>query len=491
MLTNGAGLRTFFEDDPVMFYDAGSFFKSVTCAIVANGKSMEKTTGRPRVYLERSSISKQNLAMRIAAEDRVQEGLICILTCVEPCYTYGFARQDDGKIEWKPKYRKCLHQYFYFQDPEFGLLNVRLQTWCPFRVTVNINGREWLARQMSDHGIDYCKADNCFLSISDPPAAQRLAMHQTRQNFTAILNRLCRHCHPVWPSLLRFRDEPLEYYWTMKETEWATDIVFRSRQSLDEIYDDLIRFGLQRFDSTSVMRFLGRKALLAHNSEMEVFSDCRQRPEGVRIRHWGGSNSVKAYNKQHRVLRVETTINDPTKFSTVRAPLTDPGGSKKRRPVPKGVVAAKDRAAVSQQVNNRYLDALSAADVADDKLGDLLSPLTQRITWQGTPIRGLRFFDTDDSQLLSAIGCGDFTVHGFRNRDIRQRLVASKGLSSTEQQRLTNRITRLLRMLRAHGVIAKIKGTHSYRLTDQGTQLISALAVAKKASAKELLTLAA
>jgi len=490
LFANGAGLRTFFEDEPSKYYHARDFCREVTQEIVASGKRISEETGRPLIYLKSPSISKQRLASKIAAEDGVREGLVCILTCVEPCYTFCFQRQDDQTIEWKPSERKCLHQYFYFQDPQFGLMNLRLQTWCPFRVTVNINGREWLARQMDQRGIEYVKADNCFLKISDPVAAQHLAWQQTRHDFEALLNRLCRTCHPAWHTKLIFRERPLDYFWTMREAEWATDIAFRSQEALDAVYEDMIRFGLLRFDSTSVMRFLGRTAPLRAGSDVEVFSNVRRRPEGIRIRHFSENNSVKMYNKQHVVLRVETTTNNPYAFSTVRPPLDDPQGVSKKRRLPKSVAASEDRAKVSQQVNDRYLAALAGADVPTETLGDLLLPLSQRINWDGRPIRGLRVFEKDDFRLLAAIAGGEFIINGFRNRDIRK-LFARESLSADELKKLTSRVTRMLRMLRAHNVIDKIKGTHRYQLTDTGNQLVSALAVAENASLNELLAVAA
>jgi hypothetical protein len=36
---------------------------------------------------------------------------------------------------------KCLHFYFYFVDPEFGLMHVRLQSWLPYEIQVYVNGR--------------------------------------------------------------------------------------------------------------------------------------------------------------------------------------------------------------------------------------------------------------------------------------------------------------------------------------------------------------
>ena len=32
------------------------------------------------------------------------------------------------------KERKCLHLYYYYQDREFGLMHIRLETWLPFTI---------------------------------------------------------------------------------------------------------------------------------------------------------------------------------------------------------------------------------------------------------------------------------------------------------------------------------------------------------------------
>ena len=51
-----------------------------------------------------------------------------------------------------PAYRKCQHLYHYQIHPVFGFMHARLQTWLPFNLTVNVNGREWLSRQMDAAG---------------------------------------------------------------------------------------------------------------------------------------------------------------------------------------------------------------------------------------------------------------------------------------------------------------------------------------------------
>lgn len=493
LFTDGAGLQDFSRQHGFEFCRARHFFQEITAAVVAGGASIADRLGRPLIYLPSSNSFKQKIAQEIAEDDGIQDGLVCVLTCVEPCWSYGFTREETG-VEWRPRWRKCLHQYFYVMDREFGLCHVRIQTWCPFTVNVCINGRHWLARRMQSRGIKFTQADNCFLEIDDPAQAQRLALGQMRRGFNRILNRLVSQWHPAWLSRLTYEGRPMDYYWSTRECEWATDIVFHSRSSLDAIYEDLIRFGLQRFSSTSVLRFLGQKLTALGNPlpqlKSEVFSDCRGRPEGIRLRHWAGGNSVKMYNKKHRVLRVETTITSPGDFKTVRPTLDNPNSEAKRRPNPKGVHSIALTAKAAQGVNDRYADALAAADVPQEELNDFLQPLTQRTTLNGRPVRGLRIFHELDMRLFAAIGSGEFAISGFRNRDIRA-LLQSTELADGEQAKLTNRVTRLLRMLRAHNLIEKIANSHRYQLTDKGNQLVAATATMKKASLQQLLALAA
>jgi hypothetical protein len=63
--------------------------------------------------------------------------------------------------------------------------------------------------------------------------------------------------HPTHREL--FRELPTSYYWSIDESEWATDVMFRSPQDLAQLYPSLIRHGMTTLGSPDVMRFLGRK----------------------------------------------------------------------------------------------------------------------------------------------------------------------------------------------------------------------------------------
>lgn len=98
----------------------------------------------------------------------------------------------------------------------------------------------------------------------------------------------------------------------------------------------------------------------------------------------------------------------------------------------------------------------------------------------------------DDIALLEAVSRGEWATAGFRNRDLRRLLHPSKRLATVEEARkLSARISRRLRLLRAHGIINKIQKSHRYRITEKGQQLTAALFAAREATVEKLIGKAA
>ena len=203
-----------------------------------------------------------------------------------------------------------------------------------------------------------------------------------------------------------------------------------------------------------------------------------------------GANSIKLYDKQGSVLRVETTINDVTAFKSFRSIEGKPTEEKKWRPMRKGIADLHRRAEVSHASNGRYLQAMAAVENTTT-LGSLAEELCRSVIYQGRRIRALNPYSPEDAKLLAAISRGEFTVAGFRNRDLRNILFPDAQTSSNQDRRHSGMVTRKLLLLRAHGLIRKVQGTHRYHLTLKGRSAITALLAAKIASTDSLMKLAA
>ena len=141
-------------------------------------------------------------------------------------------------IELQGGWRKCLHYYHYHLHPELGLMHVRLQTWFPFTMQVCLNGREWLARQMDAAGVGYARRDNCFVHIADLGRAQELMDQQLRTDWPNLLDALAAQANPEEAAI--FRNTPVSYYWSAEQSEWASDVMFKSPEALAALYPGLI-----------------------------------------------------------------------------------------------------------------------------------------------------------------------------------------------------------------------------------------------------------
>ena len=175
-----------------------------------------------------------------------------------------------------------------------------------------LNGREWLARQLDKKRIGYQRRDNCFTWIEDSPEPKPQRRPPAQDPLEAELDGLLQIVLPsreLWlprgPLLLDFDQS-------------SGHPAFRDADTLAELYPQLIRRGIETFRSEDVLRFLGKRVTAEGRVPAsfidEVTSDLKHRPEGVRIKHRAGRNTVKLYDKQGSVLRVETTLNEVSDF---------------------------------------------------------------------------------------------------------------------------------------------------------------------------------
>lgn len=464
----------------IAFKDFTKYAQGLTKQLSEAVRQSAVEAGRNVEYLN-SVVDKEQLVQDIRAKKGVAEnGLIAVLSTLEmgTCYEVFRCRdQDSSWIRRRP--RKCKHYYFYWEDKKFGLTQVRLSSWFPFGAYVVLNGREWLAKQMDAKGIDYVREDNCFVEIEDFARAQELANRQPRMDWVGQLNRLLRRVHPLHARF--FSNSPeIDYYWTSDQTEWATDVVFRDPGDLAHLYRQLVRHGIDTFHSPDVLRFFGGKNP-AHggmhgNFRGQVQSDLKRLPEGVRIKHRLGKNSLKMYNKQPTLLRVETTFNDGRGLKVYRPKQDDPQGKPQWLPLRKTVADLPRRAQLSQASNERYLEAL-ATIASDAPLSTLTDKLSQPVMIGKRRHRGLRPFEQNDARLLQIVSDGKYLISGFRNRDLRLALFGDTA-DPLQQRREAAKVSRKLALLRAHGLIKKIPRTQRYELTKKGVFVIAALQAA-------------
>lgn len=490
------GMNLYCWANDVRYTDFKAHAQERTEELLAAALAEAKRLGRPVQYLAHARDRKEDLARALAKRDGITDGLIGVFTAVEPCWSYG-VRPNRGtkRLEVRREFRKCLHVYHYYQHPRCGLLYARVQTWFPFTVQVGVNGREWLARSLDAAGVGYRRRDNTFAWVQDFARAQEMLDGQLRVNWSELLDEVRGRVHPAHPGLLgKYR---AEYYWSLTQSEWATDVVFADRTTLAATYEPWLRFAMMSFASPDVLRFLGKKPTadgrVNGHFQGEVVSDLGHRVDGLRIKHRAGANSVKMYDKASGVvLRVETTINDPGAFKVYRPKANDPDGGLAWQAMRSGVADLHRRAEVSQASNERYLEAVAAA-AHPEPLAAVTGRLSRRVKEPGGSrrVRGLNLLSAEDAALLAAVGRPEFVVSGLRNRDVVGGLYAQPAAGAKERRRRAARVTRLLRLLRAHGVLHKVAKSHRYRVSESGRVVITAVLAARNAATEKLVALAA
>lgn len=186
---------------------------------------------------------------------------------------------------------------------------------------------------------------------------------------------------------------------------------------------------------------------------------------------------------------METTIVRPQEFKSYRRPEGEPRQKKRWMTLRRGVADLKRRAEVSHKANERYLEALASTG-GTVPLFEWVQKTCQPVTKAGERYRALNPWSPEDGRLLEFINPGEFALNGFRNRDIRTAYFKSRA-TEQESKRGTGWIGRRLRLLRAHGLIQKVSGTHRYVVTPKGRMTITALLAARNADVQQLTKMAA
>lgn len=257
-LATERGLMSFLCKPRILLKDFVKYSQRLTKEIRGRLNMLAAESGRPSHFPGSTRTRKEDLARKIAAEDNITDGLIGVLRCVEPCYSYEIGKDlKKQQLKLKRFWTKCTHYDLYFIDPIFGFGHLRLQSWFPFTIHININGREWLCRELDRRRIGYVQRDNCLVAVDDVAQAQQILDEQVTAEWQMLLNRLAVWAFPLHQRLLN--GEPMHYYWSADDTEWASDLMFRSPKRLARLYPQLLQHAMTTFSSPDVLRFLGRK----------------------------------------------------------------------------------------------------------------------------------------------------------------------------------------------------------------------------------------
>src|SRR5947209_10347817 len=363
-LMQAKGMEEFLWQNEIRFKDYQDCLKPVTERLKKESLKPFKEQGLKTIFMQDPKVDKDAMARAIAAKDGITSGLVCAISAMEPSPTF----EHRGKLIVR-RIRPCHVLYQYQIHPLVGWMHARIQTWFPFNIQIAMNGREWLSRQMDQAGLKYQKHENCFPWIEDYARAQALMDEQLKTPWAELLEGFAQKLNPIHGEI--FKNFPTDYYWTCFQSEWATDVMFKEADVLKRLMPLLVRHAVLSFSCPDVMRYFGRRVNLSGEIPLRfsgtLQADVKRRQEGDRVKYRMNGNSVKFYDKAYTemgsVLRgAETTITIGKDFRVYRPKQGGPEDDLQWRPMRMGVADTYRRAEVSQNCNNRLLNALASVD---------------------------------------------------------------------------------------------------------------------------------
>lgn len=449
----------------VLYKDYTAYFKSVTDEIRKRVEGLAGELGRPMQYPDSPKESKEAIAKKYPEGQPVKNGLICVPSTLEMCKGARIRGSDSGKLTVKTRSQKCPRYYLCYPDEEYGFMFIRIQTWFPFNVRVYINGRELMKSTFKENGITYQCYDNSFADISDVDKAQELAAQFDSAKLRRHLDGMALNINPFLDTILKVFGQG--YYWRVSQCEYATDIMFKERSLLEDIYPSPVDSAFHDLNCTDVFTFMGRK--LSPQFQGEAVSDHKKRPIGCGVKFRCKANSIKIYDK-HSVLRTETTINNPHDFK-IYGPIRHKDGTESKgwKPMGKSVSNLYRYAEIAKSCNQRLLDAMT--DIVPTKsVLDEIGEICGGTTVNGKRVAGLHVRSPSVVCIMEAVCDGKHIIRGFRNRDIREVVCAGQD----DEKKRSAGTSRLIRKPRNHGLIKKVPRSRRYLVTHKGRKIMGA-----------------
>ena len=478
----------FLTKENVQLKDYKDYVLKVTDSIKAHIQQIITKEQCYTEYLHTTKASKEEIAQDVLKKNPGKEGLVCVLSIVEPCYTLTVKyNEKTQKLEKKNEYRKCLHYYFYYNDRDLGLMHLRFQTWFPFTIQIYINGREYLKKQLSKEHIPFTSYDNCITSIANLHRAQEISNKFVERKWSRVFDHFVRQVNYFLPRIEEIFNNH-GYYWYIEQCEYASDVLFKDRETLEKVFPYFLEYASLCQMGENIFTFFGRK--VHHLCQGEAVSDRKHYwGQGFRIKFTLDSNSLKMYDKSN-VLRIETTINNASAFKILNP---NPQGKKKWVPMGKNISNLYRYAEITKKCNERYLDSLAAANQngdLDKAIESLCHPKITKLSVNNVKERQYSAFNPLKDftfKLFNAIMNGSYILKGFTTKQLTENLMALNAFTKEkccDIHKLRAKVGRFIAQLRAHKLVTKLPRTFRYRVTKNGQEILGRILLFKKLDLK-------
>jgi hypothetical protein len=364
--------------------------------------------------------------------------------------THAAHRPGHPHMAWRRQSSVPDHWYFYFFDPEWGPAFIKMCSYAPYPLWCCANGHEWAKCQLTKAGVGFEALDNGLRSVQDPAAAHRICARLGAGHLRGLLTRMMA----VIPDPLSAHDRGAGFEWafSIAQLEVSDTAVFdqprRARAWFEAAIGDHLDLGRPERVSLVVDRTVVNRGI--HKTPGRFATEVITRDVAPQLQIHYKSSKAKAYLKEGRALRVETTVNNASDFALHKT-LTAENWTALRR--------------AGTATNARFLAALGEGRPGLPDPATLESLVLPSVH-DGQRAPALRFGDPRTMALLGSVAAFAHVIGGLTNKSLRTQMAAHWREDYSSAQASYD-----LRRLRLKGLIERIEGTNTYRVTAYGLRI--------------------
>src|SRR5437016_6596595 len=447
-LQREGGVAAFFREHRGYPFASSVLMDPISKRFVAAIHDFVQVEGVPLITFPRDR-RKEDVAAAYRADFPREEGVILVGRAQEKTPVFRTEKRRNPRTgkryPWLVRGTAMVnHFYFYCVDRDFGPFFLKFATYFPYTAKLCLNGHEYLKRQLTRAGIAFEALDNGLLTCADPRRAQAIADGLSAAKIDALVRKWLRRLpHPFTAA---DRRAGYRYDVSILQAEFSLTQVLDRPVTGRVFFEEVIRENLDVGRPDQVQLIFGRRVTRRTPGRFRT----RVLTEGVTPSlHVDYKRSrIKQYHKEGRALRTETTINDARDFGV--------GKRLKNHPALREIGFHANRRLL--QVERLTHDCA----IGEQAFREVTTP---RVV-DGQRVAALRFTDPRVQALLTALVGFRLLPEGFVNRDVRALLARLLGVAPDTMT--SGSLTYHLRRLRLHGLIARIAGTHRYRVTRSG-----------------------
>jgi len=418
------------------------------------------TAGAKLQIVKSASIRrKDDYVKDLLEKSSFKEGLICVISSMERCKTYYYAKTK--RVKMLPIYfasNKCMFYYVYYYHHDLGIVQLRLQSYAPFYCQIIVNGHRILERMLIQEGIPYTRRDNAFETIDDPCKAQQLADTISAEYIEPRIQTLLHQSFPTLKTI----GLPLRL--TIRQIEFSTDIVSKT-VSFTKMMPDIISKA-SIFNPDTISRMLFYVPNSANHASLKKY----ETEFGSCIRFSSSDSSLKCYDKGPRILRAETTCNNIAKMKGYRT-IVHKNGTKEKKvgPLSKHISSLGTFVSLARLSNSRFIERLGTI-ISKTYSMDRIDAIGERVIVNNRSVKGFSFNNAADRAVVISVSNPVYDIQGFSRRMLLDSLPHLSPYQASYA----------LKRLHAHGLTKKIAKTRRYHLTKEGRSVLSAMQILNK-----------